>query len=74
MEYLQLEKNKWEKCVWTNTNVIKEYKPDIVIITGHDAYLRKKSDNINDLKNYKNSGYFVKAVKAARNYEKVMRN
>ena len=26
--------------------------------------------DINDLKNYKNSGYFVKAVKAARNYEK----
>ena len=50
--------------------LLKEYKPDIVIITGHDAYLRKKGDNINNLKNYKNSGYFVKAVKAARNYEK----
>ncbi len=49
--------------------LLKEYKPDIVIITGHDAYLKKKG-NVNDLKNYKNSEYFVKAVKVARNYEK----
>ncbi len=60
------EKNVYEQIPL----LLKEYKPDIVIITGHDAYLRKKGDNINDLKNYKNSGYFVKAVKAARNYEK----
>ncbi|HIS12619.1 MAG TPA: sporulation peptidase YabG [Candidatus Onthocola stercoravium] len=60
------EKNVYEQI----PILLKEYKPDIVIITGHDAYLRKKGDDINDLKNYKNSVYFVKAVKAARNYEK----
>lgn len=60
------EKNVFEQIQL----LLKEYKPDIVIITGHDAYLRKKGDDINDLKNYKNSAYFVKAVKAARNYEK----
>ena len=60
------EKNVYEQI----QGLLKEYKPDIVIITGHDAYLRKKGDDINDLKNYKNSGYFVKAVRAARNYEK----
>ena len=60
------EKNVYEQI----PILLKEYKPDIVIITGHDAYLRKKSNDIKDLKNYKNSGYFVKAVKAARNYEK----
>lgn len=49
--------------------LLKEYKPDIVIITGHDAYYSKKG-NVNDLNNYKNSAYFVKAVKAARSYEK----
>ena len=49
--------------------LLKEYKPDIVIITGHDAYYKKKG-NVNDIKNYKNSGFFVKAVKVARNYEK----
>ncbi len=60
------EKNVYEQI----PILLKEYKPDIVIITGHDAYLRKKSDDITNLKNYKNSGYFVKAVKEARNYEK----
>lgn len=49
--------------------LLKEYKPDILIITGHDAYL-KKSNNKNDLKNYKNSINFVKAVQEARKYEK----
>ena len=59
------EKNVYEQIQL----LLREYKPDIVIITGHDAYLRKKGD-INDINNYKNSGYFVKAVQAARNYEK----
>ncbi len=59
------EKNVYEQIPM----LLKEYKPDIVIITGHDAYIRKKGD-INDLNNYKNSAYFVKAVKACRKYEK----
>ena len=59
------EKNAYEQIPL----LLKEFKPDIVIITGHDAYYRKMGD-IQDLKNYKNSLYFVKAVKAARNYEK----
>jgi len=49
--------------------LLKEHKPDIVIITGHDAYYSKKG-NINDLKNYRNTANFVKAVKTARKYEK----
>ncbi len=48
--------------------LLKEYKPDIVVITGHDAYYRKKGSST-DLKNYKNSASFIKAVKVARNYE-----
>ena len=48
------EKNVYEQLPM----LLKEFKPDIVVITGHD------------IKNYKNSAYFVKAVKAARNYEK----
>ena len=49
--------------------LLKEFKPDILVITGHDAYYSKKGnkDNIN---NYKNSKNFVKAIKVARNYEK----
>jgi len=49
--------------------LLKEYKPDIVIITGHDAYFKKKG-SIKDNDNYKNTKNFIKAVKAARNYEK----
>ncbi len=49
--------------------LLKEYKPDIIIITGHDAYYKKKND-INNLKNYKNTLNFIKAVKMARKYEK----
>lgn len=51
------------------TGLLKEYKPDIVIITGHDAYYKKKG-NIYDNENYKNTKNFIKAVKQARNYEK----
>lgn len=50
-------------------SLLQEYKPDIVIITGHDAYY-SKNGNIKDLKNYRNSSYFIKAVKKARIYEK----
>lgn len=48
-------------------NLIKEYRPDVLVITGHDSYNKK---NKNDVTNYKNSSNFVKAVKVARNIEK----
>ena len=48
---------------------LEEVKPDIVIITGHDAYYRKKGDKT-DINNYKNSKNFVRSVKQARKYEK----
>ena len=51
------------------TMLLKEYKPDIVIITGHDAYYKKKG-SINDIDSYKNTKNFIKAIKSARNYEK----
>lgn len=50
-------------------DLLQEYKPDIVIITGHDAYFKKKG-NINDIRNYKNTENFIKAVKECRLYEK----
>ena len=53
-----------ENCI---KELILEYNPDIVVITGHDAYYKKRShDNINL---YKNSKYFVNAVKEARKVE-----
>ena len=49
-------------------DLLKEIKPDILVITGHD-YL-KKNTNKKDINNYQNSINFVKAVKEARKYEK----
>ena len=50
-------------------NLLDEYNPNIVVITGHDAYYKRKGDK-NDIKAYKNSDNFVQAVKQARKYEK----
>ena len=59
-----------EKSIYEQIGLLlTEYRPDIVIITGHDAYF-SKNKNSNDLKNYKNTEYFIKAVKEARKYEK----
>ena len=48
---------------------LEEYNPNIVVITGHDAYYNKKEIK-NDLNLYKNSCNFVEAIKEARKYEK----
>lgn len=50
-------------------DLLNEYNPNIVVITGHDAYYKKKGD-INDMTAYRNSKNFVEAVKEARKYEK----
>ena len=47
--------------------VLEEVKPDIVVLTGHDGFLKSSSDYL-DLNNYRNSKYFIDAVKALRNY------
>ena len=46
-------------------NLIRRYKPDIVVITGHDGMIRN-SGNYNDIYNYRNSRYFIKSVVEAR--------
>lgn len=48
---------------------LQEYNPNILVITGHDAYYKKKGTE-KDINNYKNSINFVKSVKEARKYEK----
>lgn len=42
---------------------LKKYKPDIVVLTGHDAYFKGKD------KKYQNSTNFINAVEEARKYE-----
>ncbi len=48
---------------------LRELNPDIVVITGHDAYYKRKG-SIDDVASYKNTENFIEAVKVARNYEK----
>ncbi len=47
---------------------LEKYKPNILVITGHDAYYNRKGA-INDINAYKNSKYFASAIKEAREYE-----
>ena len=46
-------------------NLLEEYNPDILVITGHDAYYKKLGSTDNN-SNYKNTLNFIKAVKEAR--------
>lgn len=48
------------------TEWLEKYRPNIIVITGHDAYYKKQG---NTLKAYKNSANFVSAIKEARKYE-----
>ena len=48
---------------------LEEYNPNIVVITGHDAYYKKKG-SIKDINAYKNSQKFINAIKESRKYEK----
>ncbi len=49
--------------------LLLNYKPDILIITGHDGMIRKGT-NFNNIYNYRNSKYFIETVKEARKFEK----
>lgn len=48
-------------------DLLKEYKPDILVITGHDKILNK-SKSIYNAYNYRNSIHFANTVKKARGY------
>ena len=57
------EKNQPNEIV----NLVKEVKPDIVVITGHDGMVKGITDYVN-LNSYRNSKYFVESVIALRSY------
>lgn len=45
--------------------LIEEFRPDILVITGHDSYSKAKGKKI-DINAYRHSKYFVETVKEAR--------
>ncbi|MBR2786015.1 MAG: sporulation peptidase YabG [Clostridia bacterium] len=54
-------------------NLLNRYKPDVLVITGHDGMIRRGT-GFNDIYNYRNSAYFVRAVKQARLWENYSNN
>lgn len=50
-------------------SLLEKYQPDMLILTGHDAYIKKRRDNFQSIDRYRNSRHFVEAVKIARRYE-----
>lgn len=49
-------------------SILQKTRPNILILTGHDAFIRKRND-IYNIDNYKNSKYYVQGVLEARRYE-----
>ncbi|PKM79791.1 MAG: sporulation peptidase YabG [Firmicutes bacterium HGW-Firmicutes-13] len=47
--------------------LLRKVKPDILVLTGHDAYLKGKK-NFKELNNYRNSKYYVRSTIIARKY------
>ena len=48
--------------------LLSKYRPDILVITGHDGMI-KKGRFFNDIYNYINSRYFVNTVRRAREWD-----
>jgi len=60
---------KEEEISMNLKRLLDDIKPDIVIITGHDAYYKNKGTQT-AAGSYKNSENFIKSVREARKYEK----
>lgn len=61
-----IPESKQPKMVY---NLLRMYKPDILVVTGHDSMI-KKERGYYDIYNYRNSRYFLATVLEARRYEK----
>ncbi|WP_175615527.1 sporulation peptidase YabG [Piscibacillus halophilus] len=48
--------------------LMEKVQPDILVITGHDSYSKQKGDE-KDIRAYRNSKYFVEAVREARRFQ-----
>lgn len=49
---------------------LSKIRPDVLVITGHDAYYDRNDADYKENSNYKNSENFINAVKSAREFEK----
>lgn len=60
-----LDEEDFEKEI---ASCLVKYKPDVLVITGHDSF--KKNKNKNSIDSYQNSLNFIKAINKARDYER----
>ena len=51
--------------------LLEKYSPDILVLTGHDA-LNKDHKSLQEVSEYRNSSYFIEAVKRARSLKPTM--
>ena len=58
------ESNQYKEVI----ALLEKHKPDILVITGHDAITSKKG-NLKDINNYRNSYNFIKCVREARKWQ-----
>lgn len=49
-------------------SLLQKYKPDILVLTGHDGVIKSNKEYMN-IENYYNSKYYIEAVKQARKFE-----
>lgn len=56
--------------------LLLQFTPDILVLTGHDAYIKQQNANpeqrkrdLSNVANYVNSKYYIESVKLARKYE-----
>lgn len=63
---INIQESKQPQAVY---RLLQIYRPDILVITGHDSMITK-GHGYYDLYNYKNSRHFIEAVKEARRYER----
>ena len=49
-------------------SLLKEYRPDILVVTGHDALIGGGKKGFRDINNYRTSKYFVRSSQIAREF------
>ena len=49
--------------------LLKEYRPDILVVTGHDALIGGGKKGFRDINNYRTSKYFVRCAQIAREFQ-----
>ncbi len=49
--------------------LLKEFRPDILVVTGHDALIGGGKKGFRDLNNYRTSKYFVRCAQIAREFQ-----